>query len=161
MLDMAETDSTRQIGGEVRGALTSADHRKSRAGASVQETDRRFRAPGIYGAAVRCPRADVPIRCRFQPPRPVPATPIITPATICMQLPSEAISDQSHQQMHDRAYGSWSGMQGNGVAFPPLQRCRDLHQTRDGWARTDEFRCAEASGKVWGWTSSSKVRLQR
>jgi hypothetical protein len=42
----------------------------------------RIRAPGIYGVAVRCPRADVPIRCRFQSPRPPPATPPPIPATV-------------------------------------------------------------------------------
>jgi hypothetical protein len=34
------------------------------------------------------------------------------------------------------------------VGIPAAARSRDLHQGRDGWARTDEFRCAGASGKV-------------
>jgi hypothetical protein len=35
-----------------------------------------------------------------------------------------------------------------GRLFPPPERSRNLHRTRDGWARADEFRCPEASTKV-------------
>jgi hypothetical protein len=35
-----------------------------------------------------------------------------------------------------------------GRPFPAPERSRNLHRTRDGWARADEFRYAEASAKV-------------
>jgi hypothetical protein len=48
-------------------------------------------------------------------------------------------------KVHDR---SWSGAQADGRPFPAPERSRNLHRTRDGWARADEFRCAEASAEV-------------
>jgi hypothetical protein len=150
----------------------------------MYRTDRRLRALDFCGGAVRCARADVPIRCRFRPPGPAPATPPPIPAAagldrrgpcphlasiassaltataareaLCGSTPTPSLrsgcrclarqAQASHtNEVHDR---SWSGAQADGAAIPCAERSRNLHRTRDGWARADEFRCAEASVKV-------------